>query len=816
MPLNRRRSGDPRQAAVAPASQLRSKLRSGLGSGAQSWQRKVIAYDRNGPSVLGYYLDTVSLLASLCPLVPEVQGKGGVWTRSDDPALIATLAGFQSQMFSQSELLSLPVRHLDAVGESWLLYSVDVGWCVATVPNVVAQPGGVVEFTDPFGTKRRVPPDRAWKLWVQDPYEPWLPRSACQRALPDLRRLNAATRNQTRTAESRLVMNGMIAFPPDDGPTRALGTTAQSTDDTPPEGVERTVEDFIALGREAFDDDDSPAAVIPFPYVGGKAEYVQLGRSIDEGVIEVEKAALEAFARGVNFPAQLLTVGPGAANHWNEWLLQESQHKMGLAPKLLPVCEAITAVYYRPTLRKMRERIASWDVDPEKVRVGFDMSFLTQKPDQSSQALAGWMQGVLSLEGVAELLKVPKSSLMVIPDGMTEYEHWELASGSKGAPYAEVGPDGALIVPPPAFADGSDASGLPVVDPGDDTEYWGDPEDEQSLDDIGAPADTDSRELPEPPAQLAAASPPVDPRQAAVAALIGKLAGVDRVLVAELHGLVVAVQTAVAVEVAKEVLKALPRDSDLRAQLRDADPVEVWAKVPADVRATVDVRAVANRVVARYQPVVEDAYADAVAAGSDAFDAAGWTAPQWLAAIAVTVLGVALVDSLTDRFAKIGEMPVEMLAMGRRHRRRSLGDAMSLVRRSTVAAAGARVDAEYRLVQGPDGGPEPVAGGAWQGGTGMGLGDLSVRRFRGPLPQPGTPTVEVPSGGSSVAAALDAASVVEWTWMHGFYGEPADPFEPHELLDGMRFASPVDVPSGWFPRDHHGCRCELVPEVRFR
>ena len=66
----------------------------------------------------------------------------------------------------------------------------------------------------------------------------------------------------------------------------------------------------------------------------------------------------------------------------------------------------------------MRERIASWDVVPERVRVGFDMSFLTQKPDQSSQALAGWAQGVLSLNGVAELLKVPKSSLAVIPDGM--------------------------------------------------------------------------------------------------------------------------------------------------------------------------------------------------------------------------------------------------------------------------------------------------------------------------------------------------------------------------------------------------------------
>ena len=77
------------------------------------------------------------------------------------------------------------------------------------------------------------------------------------------------------------------------------------------DGCRKTVDDFITIGQEAFNDDDSPAASMPFPHIGGKAEYVQVGRPVDEQVLEVEKAALEAFARGVNFPAQLLTVGPG-------------------------------------------------------------------------------------------------------------------------------------------------------------------------------------------------------------------------------------------------------------------------------------------------------------------------------------------------------------------------------------------------------------------------------------------------------------------------------------------------------------------------
>ena len=76
---------------------------------------------------------------------------------------------------------------------------------------------------------------------------------------------------------------------------------------------------------------------------------------------------------------------------------------------------------------------------------------LTASADQSAQALQAWAQGIVGREGAAQMLKVPESWLLPIPDGMTEYEHWELATGSKGAPYAEVDGDGKLIVPPPDF-----------------------------------------------------------------------------------------------------------------------------------------------------------------------------------------------------------------------------------------------------------------------------------------------------------------------------------------------------------------------------
>jgi hypothetical protein len=80
-------------------------MRTASASG-EKWQRQVIKYDREGPGILGYYLDTVGLLASLCPLVVEVRQKDGTWMRSDDPVLAVALAGYQSKLVSQPDLVA--------------------------------------------------------------------------------------------------------------------------------------------------------------------------------------------------------------------------------------------------------------------------------------------------------------------------------------------------------------------------------------------------------------------------------------------------------------------------------------------------------------------------------------------------------------------------------------------------------------------------------------------------------------------------------------------------------------------------------------
>ena len=97
-----------RTAAVVAASDLRGRLRSS--AKARTWQQKVIRYDREGPSVAGYYLDTVQLLATLCPLIGERREADGTWSRVNDPVVTRAIASFSSPMYSTAELFALPVR----------------------------------------------------------------------------------------------------------------------------------------------------------------------------------------------------------------------------------------------------------------------------------------------------------------------------------------------------------------------------------------------------------------------------------------------------------------------------------------------------------------------------------------------------------------------------------------------------------------------------------------------------------------------------------------------------------------------------------
>jgi hypothetical protein len=83
---------------------------------------------------------------------------------------------------------------------------------------------------------------------------------------------------------------------------------------------------------------------------------------------------------------------------------------------------------------------------------------------------------------------------------------------------------------------------------------------------------------------------------------------------------------------------------------------------------------------------------------------------------------------------------------------------------------------------------------------------------------------ELAPGERAENADLLATGPLEYVWVHGYYGQPKTLFVPHFELDGTpttdpdgdpAFSNLDDWPEGhyFYPGDHIGCSCELVPQV---
>lgn len=755
------------------------------GSRGGDWQQKVIRYDREGPGIVGYYLDTVALLASLCPLVPSVRGRDGKWVRSDDPVLNAIAAGYRTPLFEQHELVAQHVRAREGVGEAWIIWSEDIGWHIITVPNVVSASGadGAVQWTDLYGIARKTPGAQVYKSWQPDPWQPWLPTSPMRRALPNVRRIHSAMRTQIRAADSRLVTNGMVAFP-DENEMRPLRTEHPEGQDHRLDGVDQIIADYMALSQKAFSDDDSIAATVPFPYIGPKAEVVELGRDIDEHAMKMETAGIEGFARDVNFPAKLLVDGPGDSNHWNEWVLQEVQQKMGLAPKLMPVCADITTVYFRPMVARVRNQVGLWDIDPARVRLEPDYSFLTAKPDKAGSAIGAYRDGVIGREECLDALGFEE--LMELPKGLTEYEHWQIVTGKPGAPYIEVDGENQVIMPEAL----EEAPPLEEMPPpaGDMVNLEGPP-----------PADAMAA-LPAGPATVDQAPPPLPPVLAAlddpgtVERMLVELAAIDVALSGRLEAIANAAVLAVATEVSRAVIRAYPARHPDRATLRELPIDEVWAAADSAIRQQVDVAAIAREVLEPYRAQLQGEFDEAAQAIVEAHLMTAEepeddsVVPELFAAAAAAALVAGIIDAAKfwaatpEGFTAIGTV-------------RTVGPRLvrvptPVIMDAMLVASGAEVGPDGLPVKGAGGSPVPRQGGSWAGGTGMATGHTPLWTL--------------------LNRVLPDGAKINLEWVHSMYGKPKEPFQPHVDLHGQVFARLADIPGGYFPKDHRGCRCGLA------
>lgn len=812
------------------------------------WMEKVKDYDLNGPGVAGYYLDTVQLMASMCPLFVSVRNAAGEYERSDDPILQVALDSYRGTLMSQPELIGAAVRGRESLGRVWHVRDIETGYNV--VPTARSVDNDRLGWTDMYGRPRISPIGDTWRSWNPDPYEPWNPTSPMRRALPDLRRIRSSVRNQTRAADSRMTTNGIISFPHD--PSQAGSRPFDGLDPNGhgsggKQGVPKIIDDFIDLSKLAHSDDESPASMVPFPVPGPAPVWTEIGRPMDPTSLEAERIGIEGFARAVNFPQQLLTQGPGAANHWNEFLTQETAVKVFLAPKLQPVCDDILVFHLQGLIEQFRAGLTEWrrHVDPRHIRVEYDLSFLLRRPSKTNEMIQAWINGIATRQQVADELGI-EGEILPLPNGLSEFEMWELATMGKGAPYAEVDRENNLIVPdpmggmgalPPGEGAVTDLPMPPPVDAGADVA--------SALG--GAPAPAALNAGP-PSGGTGAVAEPVMPVTAAMsmavdvakgmrqrarsqrpaakrtgsddgeepAAVVAALdeqdqataevsrqiwadaAAADVKVSSELVGLLNGITVEVQREVARRVIMAHPARSDERVALSKLDVGDVWANAEPEVKKTFPLEETIAEVVERYQPQIQAAYEET---------AQGFLA-KWggvIAAVVVTGAIVDAADTLTLGFTRwaLGRYrptPSITLLAADAEDRKGLGlttgkgtpaiPPTMIVRDSMIVAGGAQRDRDGRPLRDRGGNPTPVVndmGGRWAGGSGW-------------------------LTGHSVVAASPRRPV-RWRWHHAFIRRPKEPYIPHKDLDGKLFDSQADVPGGFFPNDHPHCSCALLPEV---
>lgn len=423
-----------------------SAPRSGARIPQSQWQRKIIEYDRDGPSIVGFYLDLRSLLVSKMDVVPQVKD-GPTWGPDESSEAedgLGELVGTKKE--TPQELIRLTARAIARTGEVvWVPFDDEAhptypSWRVAETHLMkkfgpVNEETGLPEYWDILDTPgakpgsrhhHRVPGENPWWIVVNDPDHPAEAWSPLRRVLRDVRGYNVLDRNLSRSAMSRLTWNSILWIQGKYSDVKRKNT--QGDEEWGPLGM--ALRDLIEAGKVNLDDyeDRNVRAAMSVPFISpNEPKLIDAARRIDTSIFLAIDFRLKAIARGLNMPAHMLLEGPGTANRWNDVFLDDSLKETSVLPLANQTYAAVTEVFWA---RKMKNR----GLDPTKRRLWYNLPDLAQKMDNVKEIGDAVNAGVL--EPIAWAIALGLEEYLLKPPGpeqpkTPEYEHWERAFSNK-------------------------------------------------------------------------------------------------------------------------------------------------------------------------------------------------------------------------------------------------------------------------------------------------------------------------------------------------------------------------------------------------
>jgi hypothetical protein len=724
-------------------------------------------------------------------------------------------------------------------------------------------PNGRLSTADAFGVPRK----QVVRFWMPDEEYVLLPVSPMTAAMEDLRRWQDLTRYARRQAQNYLAMNGILWTPKSaheqdpDAPVDDADVIEQVAK------VDPLVKMYQDIASTSISRDDRLESVVPpmMWWDGPPPEYVQVGRGLDAEGMAHRAEALDDWARGVDAPAALIRGGGNddASNHWGAWLTEE-RFLGSVAPLIDRIThQDLTTTYLLPYLRYFG------NYDLRRWRVGYDATDVVVHPDKSGTALQAYLAGLLgdratlrymgfdedeiadteSLERLAFVMQKgmmggPPGTVTTPVDGPTVDETMPEEPGPGDVPLPELPADLQAAVLGPYAPPGSFT--LPAYPEWNGIAHTGTRTSSVAVLDRGAES-------------VSEGTPPTGAEEPLVAAEVDSVVTGLRTGTGSAPRLARSRPSRVAaLRVVETETKRYRRVLDRLATLRRDTGRKLLAG--AEVALAEALRLAGVRAIAKGKSksrVAATALAQAISEGSawrphlaalgiteeqmltGAFDAYTEQARGWLsqrrakerAMLAREGFDPDVIvpdDDHLDEAAAVF-LGVALMAIARQ---RIMGDPTTLDTPGEVtgavparfAANAMRIadgTAVAHLAESADAVPAVVNSGATsvEGWVSSALRDRLGN----------TLTVELSTTSdererqeiTEALGDLDATSA-EYVWVHGFYGEPTTIFEPHLNLDGVTTTDPDGDPAfyndeAWpeermfFPGDHLGCSCELVP-----
>jgi len=170
--------------------------------------------------------------------------------------------------------------------------------------------------------------------------------------------------------------------------------------------------EMIDMMTTAIKDPDSAARVAP-AIVRGDAELldkvrlIDFGREMDKTFAEMREELLRQIANGIDLPAEILT-GLADLNHWSLWGIDESTAKHHVDPDVLLVISGMTTGYLRPTLElPISEGGAGMSKeDAARYMVWRDYTDLTSRPLTVEQAERMFDKSVITADQLKQIANI--------------------------------------------------------------------------------------------------------------------------------------------------------------------------------------------------------------------------------------------------------------------------------------------------------------------------------------------------------------------------------------------------------------------------